>query len=255
MSIDCVALLLGRKGSKGIPGKNTMKVLGRPVSHYPIMAALDSKYISEIYVSTNDENIKEEAKYFNLEIIDRPENLCTDSALFEDALVHGYKEIISFRGKKPDIVVILMCNAVTVDSVLIDNAIEALKDDDSADSAVSVSILNMYSPLRARKLDDRGYLQPFVPFESFGDPRKLSCDRDSQGDVFFADMSHSVSRSRALDDINNGLLPQRWMGQKIIPIYNTFGCDIDAPWQISASRWWLEDKGFSYKNTPYKGNN
>ena len=68
----------------------------------------------------------------------------------------------------------------------------------------------MYNLLRARKLNGDGYL------DSFGDPKTLSCDRDSQGDVIFADMSYSVSRSRALDDIENGILPQKWMGQFII---------------------------------------
>jgi len=251
MTIDCIALLLGRKGSKGLPGKNTMKILGRPISHYSIMAALNSKYVSEIYLSTDDDNIKEDASMFEVQIIDRPKELSTDSALFEDALIHGYKEIINLRKKKPDMVVVMMCNVVTVDNVLIDNAIEALIKDDQADSAVTVSILNMYSPLRARKLDENGYLQPFVPFESFGNPDTLTCDRDSQGEVFFADMSHSVSRSSALDNIEKGLLPQKWMGKKIIPIYNTYGCDIDLQWQVDASMWWLKDKGFTDENTPY----
>ncbi len=251
MTVDCVALLLGRKGSKGLPGKNTMSILGRPSNHYPIMAALNSRYISDIFVSTDDERIKDEAKKFDLQIIERPEELCTDESLFEDALIHGYKEIVNQRNKKPDLIVVLMCNAVTVDNILIDNAIEALIHNQEADSAVTVSALNMYSPLRARKMDDNGYLQPFVPFESFGDPSTLSCDRDSQGDVFFADMSHSVTRSRALDDIDNGLLPQRWMGHKILPVYNTYGCDIDLPWQVNASQWWLEERGFSNNNTPY----
>jgi len=242
MSVDCVALLLGRKGSKGLPGKNTMRIFEKPISHYSIMAALKSKYVSDIYLSTDDNKIKDDASEFDVKIIDRPLELCTDEALFEDALIHGYEEIIKRRKNKPDMVVILMCNVVTVDSMLIDNAIEALIKDDNADSAVTVSVLNMYSPLRARKLDREGYLQPFVPFESFGDPQTLSCDRDSQGDVYFADMSHSVSRSRALDNIDNGLLPQKWMGKKIIPVYNTYGCDIDLPWQVNASEWWLKNR-------------
>jgi len=254
MKVDCVALLLGRKGSKGLPGKNTMKILGRPISHYSIMAALNSKYVSDIYLSTDDDEIKADAGEFDVKIIDRPLELCTDSALFEDALIHGYKEIIKHRNKKPEMVAILMCNVTTVDNVIIDNGIEALIKDNNADSAVTVSVLNMYSPLRARKLDESGYLQPFVSFESFGDPETLSCDRDSQGNVFFADMSHSVSRSRALDNIDNGLLPQKWMGKKIIPVYNTYGCDIDLPWQVNASEWWLKDKGFTDKNTPYENN-
>lgn len=252
MTIDCVALLLGRKGSKGLPGKNTMHVLGRPISHYSIMAALNSKYVSELYLSTDDESIRDQSSEFNIQIIDRPAELCTDAALFEDALIHGYNEIITRRNKKPDLVVILMCNVVTINDKLIDDAINALINDNDADSAVSISILNMYSPLRARRLNEDGYLTPFVPFETFGDPETLSCDRDSQGDVFFADMSHSVSRSRALDNIENGLLPQRWMGRKILPVYNTYGCDIDLPWQAKASEWWLKNNGFSVESTPYK---
>ena len=77
MTIDCVALLLGRKGSKGVPGKNTMNVLGRPISHYSIMAALNSKYISEVYVSTDDNKIKTEAKKFNLQIKRGPDYFLT----------------------------------------------------------------------------------------------------------------------------------------------------------------------------------
>ena len=251
MNLDCIAIVLGRKGSKGLPGKNKMKILGQPISNYSINAALHSKYVSDIYVTTDDEDIAAEARKFNVEIIDRPLELCTDEALFEDALIHGYGEAIKRRKSKPDLVVILMCNVVTVDNVLIDAAIEALRDDSIADSAVTVSKLNMYSPLRARKQMSNGYLLPFVPFEAFGDPATLNCDRDSQGDVFFADMSHSVSRARALDNIESGLLPQRWMGQNILPVYNSYGCDIDEPWQVSASIQWLYDRGFSEGKTPY----
>ena len=43
------------------------------------------------------------------------------------------------------------------------------------------------------------------------------------------------------NDIENALLPQKWMGKKIISIYNTYGCDIHLPWQVSASQWGLEN--------------
>ena len=90
-------------------------------------------------------------------------------------------------------VVLLFCNAPTVTGDLIDSAIEKLFEDDNTDSVVTVSKFNMYSPLRARKLNPKNeYLIPFVPFETFGDPKKLNCDRDSQGDVLFANMSLSV---------------------------------------------------------------
>jgi hypothetical protein len=144
-----------------------------------------------------------------------------------------------------------MCNAICIVSTLIDQAIESLEAQPKADSAVTVSIMNMYSPLRARKLDKDGYLKPFVPFEVIGDPSKLNSERDSQGDVYFADMSHTVVRTEWLDKMEEGLLPQLWMGRNILPIVNTYGCDLDFPWQVSTVEWWLRDKGFTEMDTPY----
>jgi hypothetical protein len=65
-------------------------------------------------------------------------------------------------------------------------------------------------------------------------------------------MSHSVCRSECLENIDIGLLPQRWMGEKILPVPNQYGCDIDEPWQIDMSIRWLKDHGFTETRTPYK---
>ena len=35
--------MIGRKGSRGFPGKNTHKVLGKPLCEYPLIAAKKSK--------------------------------------------------------------------------------------------------------------------------------------------------------------------------------------------------------------------
>lgn len=255
MSGPIIAILLGRKGSKGVRNKNTMKILGRPAFHYPIMAALNSKYVDTLFVSTDDKEIATAVKKFDLEIINRPTYLCTDEALFEEALVHAYREAKKRINTIPKYIVVLMCNAVTIDSSLIDEAINLLEEDKKADSAVTVSIFNMYSPLRARKIDEHGYLVPFVPFKVFGSKKKLSCDRNSQGDAYFADMSHSVVRPKCLENIKKGLLPQRWMGQRIIPVMNNNGCDIDEGWQIDMSLRWLKNRGFSQSKTIFKIDN
>jgi len=101
----------------------------------------------------------------------------------------------------------------------------------------------MWSPLRARKKDENGLLKPFVPFEVFGDPKTLNCDRDSQGDVLFADMGVSIVRPRNLENLDDGLLPQKWMGQKIYPLAQEAGCDVDYEWQIPVVEWWLKKYG------------
>jgi hypothetical protein len=110
----------------------------------------------------------------------------------------------------------------------------------------------MWSPLRARRIGEDGLLHPFVPFETFGDPKTLNCDRDSQGDVWFADMGVSIVRPRCLEHLEEGLLPQKWMGQKIYPLKQWGGCDIDYEWQVSGVEFWLQENGFTENKTPYE---
>ena len=242
------ALMLGREGSRGFPGKNTYPVLGRPMMAYPLFAAKDSKYIDEIYVSTDSERIKQISMQHGAKVIDRPPELSLPEALGEDAYVHGYQVIrdeLAKVNEELEIVVLLFCNAPTVSGEIIDKGIETLRENPEFDSAVSTSIYNMWSPLRARKLNSEGALDPFVPFETFGDPATLNCDRDSQGDVFFADMGVSIVRPHCLENLDAGLLPQKWMGQKIAPIENWGGCDVDYEWQIPQVEFWLRANGYT----------
>lgn len=238
------ALLLGRKGSIGFPGKNTFPVLGRPLTYYPMAAAQKSQSIDRVYLSTDDPELMRIAKENNVEVIERPPELATKEALGEHAYVHGYNEI-SKRNPSASIelMVLLFCNAATVTPATIDEGIKVLRAHPDYDSAVTVSRYNMWSPLRARKRDSEGLLQPFVPFETFGDPRTLNCDRDSQGDVLFADMGVSIVRPRNLENLENGMLPQKWMGQKIYPLPQDAGCDVDYEWQIPVVEWWLKRYG------------
>lgn len=237
------ALMLGRKGSSGFPGKNTMPVLGRPLMAYPLLAAQGSKYIDGIFVSTDSPEIRQIGEEYGATYIERPPELATKTALGEDAFRHGYNWIRDNVNADVELIVLLFCNAATVTSALIDEGIEALRANPEIDSAVSVSRYNMWSPLRARKVNAEGLLDPFVPFETFGDPKTLNCDRDSQGDVLFADMGVSIVRPRCFEHMEDGLLPQKWMGRKIYPLRQEAGCDIDYEWQVPGVEYWLKKYG------------
>jgi CMP-N-acetylneuraminic acid synthetase len=241
-----VALMIGRAGSTGFPGKNIMPVMGRPLAAYPLMAARASRHVHRLYVSTDSPEIMAIGRKYGAEPIERPPELATKEALGEHVFAHGYEEIarrLAREGKTVELVVLLFANAATVTGELIDEGIEALRRDPTLDSAVTTSVYNMWSPLRARKLDADGCLKPFVPFETFGDPKTLNCDRDSQGDVYFADMGVSVVRPRCLEKLEEGLLPQKWMGQRIHPIRSWSGCDIDYEWQVPSVEFWLRKHG------------
>ena len=238
------AIILGRDGSRGFPGKNTHPVLGRPLVAYPILAAQASDNVDGIWMSTDSPKLKEIAHEMDCHVIDRPAELCTSKALGEDAFAHGYFWIREHIAEPIEFVVLLFANAPTVTGKLIDEGVSALRGNPDADSAVSCSAMNMWSPLRARKQDDAGFLQPFVPFETFGDPSTLSCDRDSQGDVLFADMGVSVVRTSCLENMKDGLLPQKWMGNNIIPLRQWGGLDVDYEWQVPQAEYWLKQHGF-----------
>ena len=240
-----VALVLGREGSKGFPEKNIYPVLGRPMMSYPLLAAREAREVDEIYVSTDSDKIKNIALKYGARIIERPPELATNEALGEDAYTHGYRFICDQLGKAPELVVLLFCNAPTILSKTIDEGIRVLLEDPSLDSAVTVSAYNMWSPIRARKEGVDGLLHPFVPLDSFGDLKAINCDRDSQGNVYFADMSVSIVRSRCLEDLNFGVLPQRWMGRRIFPLKQWGGCDVDYIWQVPGVEYWLQQHGFT----------
>ena len=244
-----IALLLGRKGSSGFPGKNLYPVLDRPLMEYSLLAAKNASLVDEIYVSTDSEKIKDISRKHGAFIIDRPADLCTKDALATDAYAHGYKYIKYEMKKEIELIVLLFCNAATITSGIIDQGIEVLRKDPTLDSAVSISCYNMWSPLRARKIGNDGLLQPFVPFETFGDPKTLNCDRDSQGDAWFADMGVSIVRPKCLENIDDGLLPQKWMGQMIYPLKQWGGLDVDYEWQIPQVEYWLKKHGITDAKT------
>ena len=240
------ALLIGRGGSQGFPGKNLHPVLGRPLMAYPLMAASDAGEIDQTYLSTDSPEIMAVGRQYGARILHRPSELCTAQALGDEVFAHGYRAIrdeLRKTGESLEAMVLLFCNAPMVTGALIRQGIQALRTHPEIDSAVSVSLYNMWSPLRARRLGQDGLLHPFVPFEAFGDPSTLNCDRDSQGEVYFADMGVSVVRPYCLENLSAGQLPQRWMGRKIFPLKQWGGLDVDYEWQVPQVEFWLQEHG------------
>jgi len=246
-----IGLLIGRAGSSGIKEKNLYPVLGRPLMAYPLIAAKSSRYVDQVFVSTDCEMMMRVGKDYGAEIINRPRELATNGALAEDAYLHGYREIhnrLEREGEKIEFMVLLLANAATVTCGLIDQGIEMLRSDSRLDSAVTVSKYNMYSPIRTRRIGEDGCLEPAVPSEAWGDTKTISCDRNSQGDIYIADLGAVIVRSRCLEQINEGQLPQKWMGKKIAPIHSWGGCDVDYEWQIPQVEYWLIKNGFTQSN-------
>jgi hypothetical protein len=242
-----VSLLIGRGGSRGVPGKNTMSILGRPLMTYPIMAAQHSKYVERLFLSTEDETIAKIGLAAAAELIERPAALATDQTLVEDVVQHGYRVITELVGPL-EAFVLLFCNSATVPPGMIDDGVEQLRADPTLDSAVSVSRYNEYSPVRAMRIGGDGVLENYVDVSTIPG---ASCDRDSAADCWYCDCSVWVLRPRCIDPLS-GMLPFRWTGRRVRPLPQEGGLDIDQPHGIAQTEWWLRRHGFNESTTPYE---
>ena len=94
-------------------------------------------------------------------------------------LVHAYKEMIKLNSTF-EIVVLLFANNPAISIELIKKGINKLIEDETYDSAFSVSKYNMFSPTRARKLEN-DKIKSFIPLDLIGN---VSSIRSSQRRIF-----------------------------------------------------------------------
>lgn len=79
-----------RGGSKGVPGKNVRRFLGRPLIWHTIQVALASSAIDRVLVSTDDDEIAAVAREAGAEVpFRRPAELSGDDILTLDVLKHA----------------------------------------------------------------------------------------------------------------------------------------------------------------------
>ena len=79
-------------------------------------------------------------------------------------MIHAYNEICKI--KIPDIVGLLFANNPAISIKLIKDGISLLSKDKSYSSAFSVCKYNMFSPTRARKIENN-QIKPFVDLKRF----------------------------------------------------------------------------------------
>ena len=90
---NLIAIIPARGGSKGLIKKNILDLNGKPLILHTIDMAIKSNIFKEIFVSTEDENIKTIVRNKNIKIINRPISLATDDSSILDVLVHIFNNI------------------------------------------------------------------------------------------------------------------------------------------------------------------
>lgn len=154
-----LAIIPARKGSNGKIKKNIALLVGKPLIAYTIEAALVSKYIDKIIVSTDDEEIAKISLSYKAEIpFLRPKELAKDSSLVIDAVLH----VLTFLENEKqsfDIVVLLQPTSPLRSASDIDSAIELLIKKE-ANSIISVNQTD-HIPQLSNTLDENLTMREF----------------------------------------------------------------------------------------------
>jgi CMP-N-acetylneuraminic acid synthetase len=97
-----LGVILARGGSKGLPKKHTRMLMGKPVIAYSIEAALSSRSLDKVVVTSDDPEVRRIAQEYGVWALGRPDELATDTATVDAATrfaVDRVEELYSFRAE------------------------------------------------------------------------------------------------------------------------------------------------------------
>ncbi len=190
--MNILAIIPARGGSKGIPGKNIKLLGGKPLLHYTVNAARESKLLSRVIVSSEDAAIIEVAKALGVEVpFVRPAQLATDNSgsleVVQHALTFFKKQGVFF-----DAVCLLQPTTPFREKGSIDEALQQFIDR-GVDSLVSVrEVPAEYNPHWVFEADEEGCLH-----SATGD-RDIIKRRQELPKAYFRDGSLYVTKTSTI---------------------------------------------------------
>lgn len=155
--MSATAIILARAGSKGLPGKNTAIVAGRPCLAWTIDDAKLARTVGRIALSSDDMEAIAVARSAGIETVVRPCELAADDTPIDAAARHAHERLGSPEGP----VVILYANVPARPAGLIDRAIDTLVRT-GADSVQSYAPVGKHHPWWTARVDlDTGAVTPW----------------------------------------------------------------------------------------------
>jgi CMP-N,N'-diacetyllegionaminic acid synthase len=156
-----IAIIPARGGSKGLPGKNIKELCGKPLIAWSIEAGLASKYIDEVMVTTDSEEIARISRDFGATVpFIRPAELASDTATSFDTLKHAIDVYQNELNKTFDYIVLLEPTSPLRESGDIDGMIEKIiSEEDQFDAIVSLGEAHLHPSIM--KKTDGSKIEPF----------------------------------------------------------------------------------------------
>lgn len=160
-----LAIIPARGGSKGVKDKNIRILNDKPLIAWTIEAANKSKYIDRVVVTTDDDRIAKVAQEYGADVpFKRPAELAADDSPSIDPILHAVDYLMLHESFNSEYIILLQCTSPLRNEDHIDRAIETLFKKD-VDSVASVTKLE-HPPYWNRIIDENGYLQNFIEYDS-----------------------------------------------------------------------------------------
>lgn len=157
-----IAIIPARGGSKGLPGKNIKLLLGKPLIEWTIEQAKQSKYIDNIFVSTDCSDIAEISKKAGVDVpFLRPEELSTDTASSMDVVAHVIS-VFEKNNKYFDYIILLEPTSPLRKKNDLDSAIELTLQNESVDGVVSLGEVHMEHPMVIKKVGENNRIYSYI---------------------------------------------------------------------------------------------
>lgn len=229
--MKALCLIPARGGSKSIPKKN-IRMFGRhPLIAYSITAALCSKSIDRVIVSTDNEEIASIARDYGAETpFIRPAELAQDDTTDFPVFEHAFEWLVKHEGWHADIIVHLRPTQPILPKGCVEDGIKLLIENSDADSVRSI-VPSAHTPYKMWKIQGK-FIKPILQseyHEAYNMPRQklpTTYTHSGQVDVIW---SKTISKKKSMT------------GSAILPLLidSRFALDIDTPDDWEYGEWLL----------------
>jgi N-acylneuraminate cytidylyltransferase len=231
-TMEVLAIIPARGGSKSIPKKNTRIFAGHPLLAYSIAAGLQSKMVNRVIVSTDDEETARIAKSYGAEVpFIRPLELAQDSTLDYPVFVHALEWLEAEQGYIPDVIVQLRPTTPIRPRDCVDRGISLLLENPDADSVRAV-VPSGQNPYKMWRINKERLMRPLLDEgidEAYNQPRQnLPSTYWQTGHV-------DIIRRHVIGEKNS------MTGDIVLPLILApeFMVDIDSPLDWERAEWKL----------------
>jgi len=219
--MNILAIIPARGGSKGLLGKNIKPLLGKPLIGWTIEQAKASRYITEIFVSTDSQEIADVAETFGISVPElRPVELANDTATSASFVVYTIEKLRK-EDKEFDYILLLEPTSPLRKSGDIDLAIELAIANPERNSVVSLGEVHMEHPMIVKKIDEKGNIIPYLE-QNFVLTQRQEADKAyfPYGVVYLVKTNYFMETRKFYGELSLPYFIERWQCYEVDDIYD-----------------------------------